>query len=119
PPQQGEVKVKIAATGICHSDLHLVSGEWGGKPPVVAGHESSGVVLETGPGVRHYKPADRVLVTLIRWCGRCFYCVAGYPQRCETTWPLDHESRLHTKDGVALRQGLRTASFAEEVVVDE
>jgi Zn-dependent alcohol dehydrogenase len=76
-------------------------------------------VLETGPGVRHYKPADRVLVTLIRSCGRCFYCVAGYPQRCETTWPLDHESRLHNKDGVALRHGLRTASFAEEVVVDE
>ncbi len=119
PPQQGELKVKIVATGICHSDLHLVSGEWGGQPPVVAGHESSGVVLETGQGVTQFKPADRVLVTLIRSCGRCFYCLAGHPQRCETIWPLDRESRLHNKDGVALRHGLRTASFAEEVVVDE
>ncbi len=119
PPQAGEVRVQIAATGICHSDLHLISGEWGGQTPVVAGHESSGVVLELGPGVTRFKPTDRVLVTLIRSCGRCFYCLAGHPQRCETIWPLDRESRLHNRDGVALRHGLRTASFAEEVVVDE
>jgi len=117
-PQAGEVRVKIAATGICHSDLHLIAGEWGGTTPVVAGHESAGTVLEIGPGVTRYKPADRVLVTLIRSCGRCFYCEAGHPQRCETLTPLDRSSRLHNAHGVSLRHGLRTASFAEEVVVD-
>ncbi len=121
PPQPGEVKVKIAATGVCHSDLHLISGEWSDRqqPPFVAGHESSGTVLEVGPGVTRYKPGDRVLVTLIRSCGHCFYCTAGYPQRCEATWPLDRDSRIHNQKGEAIRHGLRTASFAEEVVVDE
>jgi S-(hydroxymethyl)glutathione dehydrogenase / alcohol dehydrogenase len=117
-PQEGEVRVKIAATGICHSDLHLIAGEWGGPTPVVAGHESAGTVLEVGPAVTRYKAGDRVLVTLIRSCGRCFYCEAGHPQRCETLTPLDRSSRLRNAQGVTLRHGLRTASFAEEVVVD-
>ena len=118
-PKANEVRVKIAATGICHSDLHLIGGEWGGTVPVIAGHESAGVVLEAGPGVTQFLPGDRVLVTLIRSCGRCFYCMQGMPHRCETVFPLDRESRLHDKSGVALRQGIRTASFAEEVVVHE
>jgi Zn-dependent alcohol dehydrogenase len=118
-PKQGEVRVKIAATGICHSDLHLVAGEWGGSVPVIAGHESAGTVVEVGAGINQYKPGDRVLVTLIRSCGRCFYCLQGLPHRCETVWPLDRESRVHNKDGIALRQGIRTGTFAEETVVDE
>jgi len=118
PPQEGEVRVKIAATGVCHSDLHLIAGEWGSTTPLVAGHESAGTVLEVGSGVTRYKPDDRVIVTLIRSCGRCFYCEAGHPQRCETLTPLDLSSRLRNAAGVALRHGLRTASFAEEVVVD-
>lgn len=119
PPKASEVRVKIAATGICHSDLHLISGEWGGKTPVVAGHESAGTVLEAGPGVTAFAPGERVLVTLIRSCGRCFYCTQGLPHRCETVFPLDRERRLHNASGVDLRQGIRTASFAEEVVVHE
>ncbi|MBI3732340.1 MAG: alcohol dehydrogenase catalytic domain-containing protein [Chloroflexi bacterium] len=120
-PKEGEVRVKIAATGICHSDLHLISGEWRDRqgPPVIAGHESSGTVLDVGPGVTAYAPGERVIVTLIRSCGRCFYCTAGYPQRCETVFPLDRESRLHNQQGQMIRQGLRTGSFAQEVVVDE
>jgi Zn-dependent alcohol dehydrogenase len=118
-PRQGEVRVKIAATGICHSDLHLVAGEWGGSVPLIAGHESAGTVVEVGDGVSQYKAGDRVLVTLLRSCGRCFYCLQGLPHRCETVWPLDRESRVHNKDGVSLRQGIRTGTFAEETIVDE
>ncbi len=118
-PQAGEVRVKIAATGICHSDLHAISGEWKGTLPFVAGHESSGTVLAVGAGVSQYKPGDRVIVTLIRSCGSCFYCRQGYPQRCETLFRLDRESPLHNSRGQSLRQGLRTASFAEEVLVHE
>ncbi len=118
-PEAGEVRVKIAATGICHSDLHLVAGEWGGTTPVIAGHESSGTVLAVGPDVSAYQPGDRVLVTLIRSCGTCFYCAQGLPQRCETLFRLDRHTPLHNHQGDAIRHGLRTASFAEEVLVHE
>ncbi len=118
-PQAGEVRVRIAATGICHSDLHLVAGEWGGTTPVIAGHESSGTVLEVGEGVTAYRAGERVLVTLVRSCGRCFYCTQGLPHRCETIFPLDREPRLRNTKGERIRHGLRTASFAEEVVVHE
>ncbi|MBI5878050.1 MAG: alcohol dehydrogenase catalytic domain-containing protein [Chloroflexi bacterium] len=119
PPHAGEVRVKIAVTGMCHSDVHAVNGEWAGTVPVVAGHESSGTVLEVGAGVTAYKPGDRVIVTLIRSCGHCFYCLQGFPQRCETVFALDKQSPLRNARGQSLRQGLRTASFAEEVVVHE
>jgi Zn-dependent alcohol dehydrogenase len=119
PPQAGEVHVQIAATGVCHSDLHLISGEWGGKPPIIAGHESAGVVLNVGRDVTAYQPGDRVLVTLIRSCGKCFYCAQGLPQRCETIFRLDKASGIRNAKGEMIRQGLRTASFAEQVVVHE
>ena len=118
-PQAGEVKAQIAVTGICHSDLHLLAGEWGGATPVIAGHESSGTVLAVGAGVMAYKPGNRVIVTLMRQCGKCFYCAQGFPQRCETIFALDRESRIHNQRGEAIRHGIRTASFAEEVIVHE
>jgi NDMA-dependent alcohol dehydrogenase len=119
PPKEGEVKARIAATSICHSDIHLIKGEWGGTPPIVAGHESAGIVEEVGPGVTSVKPGDHVVVSLIRSCGRCLYCTTGLPHKCEAKWPLDAESRLHNKRGEPLKQGLYTASFAEHVVVDQ
>src|SRR4051794_39900880 len=79
PPQRGEIKVKLAATAICHSDVHLIRGEWGGDLPVVAGHESAGIVAEVGEGVTTVKPGDHVVVSLLRSCGRCFYCTTGAP----------------------------------------
>ena len=118
-PQSGEVRIKIAATGICHSDLHTVAGEWGGTTPVIAGHESSGTVLAVGPDVSAYRPGDKVLVTLLRSCGTCFYCVQGLPNRCETLFRLDKQTPLHNQKGEAIRHGIRTASFAEEVLVHQ
>ena len=121
PPQHGEVHIRIAATGICHSDLHAISGEWGGADtlPFVAGHESSGTVLDVGPGVTRFKPGDRVIVTLIRSCGHCFYCSAGFPTRCETQFALSRENRIHNTRGEPINLRLNTGSFAEEVVVHE
>jgi NDMA-dependent alcohol dehydrogenase len=118
-PRKGEVKVRLAATGICHSDVHLIRGEWGGDLPVVAGHEAAGVVEEVGDDVTLTHPGDRVVVSLIRSCGRCFYCATGSPQQCEGTFALQTESRLRTKRGVPLRQGLLTAAFAEYTIVDQ
>jgi S-(hydroxymethyl)glutathione dehydrogenase/alcohol dehydrogenase len=119
PPQSGEVKVRLAATAICHSDVHLIRGEWGGDLPVVAGHESAGVIEAVGANVTLARPADRVVVSLLRSCGRCFYCTTGLPHMCEATFALDTESRLRNQRGEVLRHGIRTAGFAEYAVVDQ
>jgi S-(hydroxymethyl)glutathione dehydrogenase/alcohol dehydrogenase len=119
PPQQDEVAVRIAATAICHSDVHLIRGEWGGATPVVAGHEAAGVVTAVGPGVSCLKPGERVVVTLLRWCGHCFFCTIGRPYDCEGEFALDRESRLRNREGVSLTHGIRTAAFAEYTVVHQ
>jgi Zn-dependent alcohol dehydrogenase len=117
-PQAGEVKIKIAACAICHSDIIIMDGGWGGEVPAVYGHEAAGVVDEVGPGVTSVKPGDHVVVTLIRSCGHCFYCAQGDPHICETQFPLDANSPLHGNDGKDIAHGLRTGAFAEYAVVD-
>lgn len=119
PPQAGEVRVRMAACAICHSDVHEVRGEWGGTAPVVSGHEAAGVIESVGAGVTRVKPGDHVVVSLLRQCGECYYCTIGKPFRCEKSFPLDSESRLRNRDGVALRHGIRTAAFAEYAVVEQ
>src|SRR5262249_59907966 len=73
PPKAGEVRVRIGAVAICHSDVHLIRGDWAGwtstPPPVVAGHEAAGVVAEVGAGVTRVRVGDRVTVCLLRTCG--------------------------------------------------
>ena len=119
PPQAGEVKVRMAAVAICHSDVHLVRGEWGGDLPTVAGHEAAGVIEDVGPGVTRVQPGDHVVVSLLRQCGHCFQCTRGAPYLCEGTFALDTESRLHNRQGSALHHGIRTAAFAEYAIVDQ
>jgi len=119
PPQAGEISVKLAACAICHSDIHYMEGAWGGPLPTVLGHEAAGVVEEVGPHVSQAGPGDHVVVSLIRSCGRCYFCAQAHPNLCEAKFALDSKSRLHTKDGRPIRQGLRTAAFAEFVIVDE
>ena len=119
PPQPGEVKVRLAATAICHSDVHLIRGDWGGQLPVVAGHEAAGVVEEVGANVTLTKPGDPVVVSLLRSCGRCFYCMTGAPHMCEGVFALESERRLRNQRGEPLRQGIDVAAFAEYAVVDQ
>lgn len=119
PPGPGEVRVRLAACAICHSDIHYMEGAWGGKLPILCGHEASGVVEETGAGVTGVVRDDHVVVTLIRSCGHCFYCVQGDPTQCETQFPLDVTSPLRRADGERVAQGIRTGAFAEYVVVHE
>ena len=69
PRKTGEVKVRMAATAICHSDVHIIQGEWGGELPVVAGHEGAGIVEEIGPGVNLVHKGDHVVISLLRSCG--------------------------------------------------
>jgi Zn-dependent alcohol dehydrogenase len=121
PPRAGEVRVRMGAVALCHSDVYLVRGEWvgwGAEPPVVAGHEAAGIVTDVGPGVSDLRPGDRAVVTLIRACGRCALCVVGVPTLCEGTFALATEHRLRNLRGQPLSMGTQTAAFAEAVVVD-
>lgn len=117
-PGPGEVKVRIAATGVCHSDLHSIAGEWGGTLPVVVGHESAGVVEEIGPGVTLAKAGDRVVISLLRCCGRCRLCESGQQYVCENP-PGPKDDAIRTLNGESIRQGLSVAAFAEYTVLDQ
>jgi S-(hydroxymethyl)glutathione dehydrogenase / alcohol dehydrogenase len=119
PPQAGEVLVKLSACAICHSDIYFLEGKWGGTLPAVYGHEAAGLVAEVGPGVARARPGDSVVVTLIRSCGQCYFCAHGQETLCDTRFPLDQATRLHGAGGEPIVQGLRTAAFAEYVVVHE
>jgi propanol-preferring alcohol dehydrogenase len=83
----GQVLVKIEACGVCHTDLHAVSGDWPVKPnpPFIPGHEGVGYVAEVGPGVRHVKAGDRVGIPwLYSACGHCEHCLGGWETLCES-----------------------------------
>ena len=101
-PQAGEIKVKLAACAICHSDILYAEGAWGGDLPAVYGHEASGVVEAVGTGVTTVAPGDHVVVTLIRSCGHCHYCAQGALVACETSFPLDEKSPLTAANGESL-----------------
>jgi Zn-dependent alcohol dehydrogenase len=117
PPGPGEVRVRVAACAICHSDVAYASGAWGGRLPAVYGHEAAGVVDEVDGQVEGLEPGDHVVVTLVRSCGSCHVCRRGQPALCETGFRLDDHSPLHARDGAEIAQGLRTAAFAEQVLV--
>jgi Zn-dependent alcohol dehydrogenase len=118
-PRSGEVRVRIAATAVCHSDVHLMRGDWVGPLPIVAGHEAAGVVEEIGPEVTSVQRGDRVVVSLLRSCGRCFFCAAGARHNCDAVFALDTESRIRNARGEALQVGIKVGAFAEEAIVDQ
>lgn len=119
PPQAGEVLVKVVACAICHSDVHKIQGDWGGALPTVAGHEAAGVVEAVGSGVTLVQPGDHVVMSLLRACGRCFFCNQGQPHLCSHEFALTTQSRLRGGDGAAIEQGIKVAGFAEYAVVDQ
>ncbi len=115
----GEVRVKIKAVAICHSDILYAEGSWGGDLPAVYGHECAGVVEAVGGGVTSVKVGDHVVVTLIRSCGHCRECTRGNPVSCDSLFPLDAKTPLADASGKPVVQSLRTGGFAEYVVVHE
>lgn len=118
PPGRGQVKVAVEACAICHSDIHLAEGAWGGSLPAVYGHEAAGVVSELGEGVDSVALGDPVVISLIRSCGACHDCARGLPVNCSGTFPNDRARPLADLDGNPLVHGLKTGTFAEEAVVD-
>src|SRR5687768_7293705 len=103
-PRAGEVLVRVAAVGVCHSDWHLVTGATKHPMPVVPGHEGAGVVEAIGPNVDDIRVGDHVVLNWAPSCGRCFYCLRDRSNLCETyiaaIWAgtmLDGTTRLSWK----------------------
>lgn len=122
-PRAGEVLVKIAAVGVCHSDWHLVTGSTKHPMPVIPGHEGAGVVEAVGPGVDDIKPGDHVALNWAPSCGQCFYCLRGRSNLCETytapIWAgtmLDGSTRL-SWNGQPVYSYCGLAALAERTVV--
>jgi S-(hydroxymethyl)glutathione dehydrogenase/alcohol dehydrogenase len=126
PPRAGEVEVAVAAAGVCHSDLHVVRGDWQHPTPVVLGHEGSGIVAAVGPGVTALSPGDHVVLSWVPACGRCRYCRLGRPAQCQLAAEMiapggvlyDGTSRLWI-DGRPAYHYLGVSSFADRVIVPE
>jgi S-(hydroxymethyl)glutathione dehydrogenase / alcohol dehydrogenase len=119
-PQAGEARVKVKAAGVCHSDWHIMNGDWPLPLPMVLGHEAAGVVEELGPGVTNLKPGDHVIFSFRPHCGHCYYCSSGRSILCDgyssVRWAmLDGTCRLR-RDGQDIFQMARIGTFAERVV---
>lgn len=122
PPGPGEVLVELAASGLCHSDEHLVTGDLPIAFPMVGGHEGAGRVLELGAGVTDVEVGDPVVMTFLPSCGRCSYCVRGWTALCDdgagaTLGPqLDGTYRFHAR-GEDVGQMCLLGTFARHTVV--
>lgn len=124
-PQAGEVRVRVAAAGVCHSDYHFMRGDLVGNLPVVLGHEGAGVVEEVGPNVTGLEQGDHVVLLWRLSCGRCEFCSKGRPALCPVGAAVratgrmpDGTSRL-SREGVEIRHFLGVSCFAEQVVCPE
>ncbi|WP_283152489.1 Zn-dependent alcohol dehydrogenase [Guptibacillus hwajinpoensis] len=123
-PKANEVLVKIAATGVCHSDLNAVQDP--STPfPTILGHEGAGTVVEVGPNVKTVKRGDKVALSWVPYCGTCEFCVTGVIHLCESAFGpmfngtlLDGTSRL-SKDGLPLFHNSLLSTFAEYAVVPD
>jgi S-(hydroxymethyl)mycothiol dehydrogenase len=115
-PEAGEVLVRIEATGVCHSDLHVIEEDgWGYPYPVLLGHEGAGTIEAVGEGVTELAAGDRVVLAWRTACGVCAACRRGAPRQCKR--PPAAEGRLQRKDGTVLTPVLRTGTFASHTVV--
>ncbi len=121
-PGPGEVLLKTAASGICHSDLHVIEGNLPVPPPCVLGHEPAGTVEAVGEGVTDFAPGDHVIGCLTAWCGVCKFCTQGRPYLCLTQFagrPEGSKPRLAGKGGDPITQLANLASFAEQMLCPE
>jgi S-(hydroxymethyl)glutathione dehydrogenase/alcohol dehydrogenase len=125
-PKRGEVLVKMAASGVCHTDLSVLNATLPfPPPPVVLGHEGAGIVTEVGTDVTAVQPGDHVILSWRPFCGKCGYCATGRTHLCQTVamsllqgYLLDNTSRLHKGD-LEIRHFIGVSSFAEYAIVPE
>lgn len=121
-PGRGEVLVRTVASGICHSDLHVVEGHLPMPPPCILGHEPAGVVDAVGEGVTDFSPGDHVIGCITSWCGVCSFCTEGRPYLCLTQFtgrPLGAKPRITAADSSPILQFANLSSFAERMLCPE
>ncbi|NGO80239.1 Zn-dependent alcohol dehydrogenase [Streptomyces sp. YC504] len=116
-PGPGQVRVKLAAAGVCHSDLSLSNGTMKVPTPCVLGHEGAGTVLAVGEGVDHIAVGDAVVLNWAPSCGSCHHCTIGEVWLCVSALAGSANVYARTADGQDLHPGLNVAAFAEETVV--
>ncbi len=124
-PQAGEVLIRMAASGLCHTDLHVMTGHVHAPLPAVLGHEGAGIVADVGPGVTSVNRGDHVIPLWRLSCGVCEYCSDGRPALCSegmrirTTGCLLDGSTRFTLDGQSIKHFCGVSSFCEYSVVPE
>ncbi|PYM19234.1 MAG: alcohol dehydrogenase [Candidatus Rokuibacteriota bacterium] len=122
-PSGREVLVRTAATGVCHSDLHVVDGHsrFSLERPIVLGHEGAGVVEQVGSEVTTVRPGDHVVACLSGFCGSCEQCLGGHPNLCvggAVTRPASARPRLSQR-GQSFQQFIGISSYAERMLLHE
>jgi S-(hydroxymethyl)glutathione dehydrogenase / alcohol dehydrogenase len=122
-PHAGEIKIRMGASGVCHSDLSMNNGTMMAATPIVLGHEGAGVVEEVGEGVTDLKPGDHVVVSWVPQCGDCFFCKRDQGYLCEnanaalaTGGLLDGTTRF-TSQGAPLFQMAASGTFSEVSII--
>ncbi|XP_075879589.1 alcohol dehydrogenase 1 [Nelusetta ayraudi] len=126
PPQANEVRIKVVATGVCHTDLyHMFEGMHKDGFPVVLGHEGSGIVESVGPGVTEFKPGDKVIPLFISQCGKCRFCKSPKTNQCVEGWATDRHNVMSSEEtrftcrGKKVLQFLGTSTFSEYTVINQ
>ncbi|WP_134681069.1 zinc-dependent alcohol dehydrogenase family protein [Paracoccus ravus] len=123
PPRQGEVLVRIAAAGLCHSDLSVINGDRPRPVPMVLGHEGAGIVEALGDGVSDLSPGDRVVFVFVPSCGHCAPCQSGRPALCEPAAAANGKGELLgggtrlSRDGQPVHHMTGVASYATHAVI--
>jgi Zn-dependent alcohol dehydrogenase len=122
PPRDGEVLVRMEASGVCHSDLHVRDGDWVRPGPIVLGHEGAGVVEAAGPGVTDVAVGDRVVLSWYYPCRRCPACHEGRQWLCTGSQSVRHVAadgtpRARRTDGTPVMSYLSIGTMAERMVV--
>lgn len=120
-PGSGEVLLRTAAVGVCHSDLHFQNGAYPYPLPTVLGHEAAAVVEAVGADVSYVRPGDHVVTCLSAFCGHCEYCLTGHPSLCgapELGRRPGEPPRL-AAGGEPIAQFLNVSAFAENMLVHE
>lgn len=118
-PGPGQVKVRLAAVGVCHSDLSLSNGTLRQPFPAVLGHEGSGWVVSAGEDVSSVAPGDPVVFNWLPACRTCWFCEQGEPYLCEHAMDAQTRPYAELRDGTPVYAGMSTAAFGEETVVSE
>ncbi|MGH9187580.1 MAG: Zn-dependent alcohol dehydrogenase [Acidimicrobiales bacterium] len=122
-PHAGEIKIKLGASGVCHSDLSVLNGTIMGAFPIVLGHEGAGIVTELGEGVEGLEVGDHIVVSWVPQCGQCFFCRRAQGFLCETgmtgmaTGGLIDGTMRFSSEGQPIAQMACSGTFSEEAVI--